>query len=83
MSGRDEADEHEADEEEADRGTCLDGGELRRAHGHVGALEQAGDALEVRGAAERALTAPDQEVAQGEPCAAFSRRATPMRSAVV
>ena len=71
------------DQEEADRRARLDGGELRRAHGHVGALEQAGDALEVRGSAERALTAADQEVAQREAGLGLLAARDAVRSAVV
>ena len=54
----------------------LDGDELRRAHGHVGALEQDGDLLEVGRAAERALTACRIRRLRSESPPRFSLRST-------
>ena len=61
----------------------LDGDELGRAHGDVCPLEQRCDVLEVRRAAERALTAADEQVAHREPALALHRhRALARRVAV-
>ena len=57
----------------------LDGDELGRAHGHVRALEQRRHALEVGRAAERALTAQHEQVAQREALARAPRSAARAR----
>ena len=68
--------------EQDERRAGLDGDELGRAHRQVGALEQAGHLLEVGRAAERALTAQHEQVAQRQPAARAPRRGGCDRPAV-